>query len=62
MPIHVTVPGSPVDARHLPEPPPGVIVTRTPPLRLDDVEIVDGIRVTAPSRTLIDRLIAEFCT
>lgn len=54
MPIHVTLPGCPADPRELPEPPPGVIVTYSPPLHPDDVEVVDGIPVTSPSRTLID--------
>ena len=52
-PIHVTVPGSPGDPRE-DRSIPGVIVHRTPPLHPDDVMVIDGLRVTSPSRTLID--------
>lgn len=51
--IHVTVPGRPTDPR-LDESISGVVIHRTPPLHPDDVWIVDGIRITSPSRTLID--------
>jgi hypothetical protein len=52
-PIHVTVPGSaddPRDATSIP----GVVIHRQPPLHPDDLTTLNGIPVTAPSRTLID--------
>jgi hypothetical protein len=52
-PIHVLIPGSRDDPRTAAAPP-GVTVHRGPPLHLDDVTTHDGIRVTSPSRTLID--------
>jgi hypothetical protein len=52
-PIHITVPGSPDDPRFA-DPPPGVVVHYTPPLHPDDLCVVDGIRCTSPSRTLVD--------
>lgn len=53
-PIHITVPGSPDDPRDPPAAPPGVIVHYAPELHPDDVCVVDGLRVTSVSRTLID--------
>jgi hypothetical protein len=53
LPIHVFVPGSSDDPReesHIP----GVVVHHGPPLHPDDVTVLHGIRVTSPSRTLID--------
>jgi hypothetical protein len=52
-PIHVSVHGSADDPR-LATSIPGVAIHRQPPLHPDDVTIHDGIRVTSPSRTLID--------
>lgn len=52
-PVHIVVPGLPDDPRDVPEIP-GVVVHRCPPLHPDDLWVVDGIRVTSPSRTLID--------
>ncbi|MFN8152173.1 MAG: hypothetical protein U0R24_13750 [Solirubrobacterales bacterium] len=52
-PIHVTVPGSPDDPR-VPKSMPGVVVHHVPELHPDDVCIFRGIRMTTPSRTLID--------
>lgn len=56
--IHVTVPGLPTDPRD-DQPIPGVVIHRSPPLHPDDVCILYGLRVTSPSRTLID--CAEEC-
>ena len=53
-PIHVTVPANPDDPRLPGEVPEGVIVHYVPELHPDDVCEVDGLRVTSPSRTLID--------
>lgn len=53
-PIHVTVPGSPDDPRAPGSAPEGVVVHHVPELHPDDVWVVDGIRTTSPSRTLID--------
>lgn len=53
-PIHVTVPGSPDDPRAPSNPPEGVVVHYVPELHPDDVCVVEGIRTTTPSRTLID--------
>jgi hypothetical protein len=53
LPIHVYVPGSVNDPR-AEEDIPGVVVHRGPPLHPDDVTVLHGIRVTSPSRTLID--------
>jgi hypothetical protein len=52
--IHVTIPGSPDDPRTARAAPPGVVVHYAPELHPDDVWVVDGIRVTSVSRTLID--------
>lgn len=52
-PIHITVPGSPDDPRSA-VPPPGVIVHYVPELHPDDVEVIDGLRMTTVARTLID--------
>jgi len=52
-PIHITIPGSGDDPRR-DEPMPGIVVRRTPPLHPDDVTVVNGLRVTSVSRTLID--------
>lgn len=57
-PIHVTIPGSPADPRD-DRSIPGIVIHRSPPLHPDDVWIVDGLRITSPSRTLID--CAEDC-
>lgn len=53
-PIHITIPGSPDDPRSARPMPPGVIVHYAPALHPDDVDVIDGIRVTSVSRTLID--------
>ena len=53
-PIHITVPGNPDDPRNVLDVPEGVIVHYVPELHPDDVCVVDGIRTTSPSRTLID--------
>jgi hypothetical protein len=52
-PIHVTVAGAPDDPRAMREIP-GVKVHHVPELHPDDVTVLHGIRVTSPSRTLID--------
>ena len=52
-PIHVSVPGSADDPRTAASIP-GVVIHRGPPLHPDDVTTHNGIRVTSPSRTLID--------
>jgi hypothetical protein len=52
-PIDVYVPGSASNPR-TDTAIPGVAVRRGPQLHPDDVTTVDGIRVTSPSRTLID--------
>ncbi len=52
-PIHVTVPGSPDDPR-VPKSMPGVVVHHVPELHPDDVCVHNGLRMTTPSRTLID--------
>ena len=53
-PIHVTVPCSADDPRRSRPDPPGVVVHYVPELHPDDVTVVDGIRMTTPSRTLVD--------
>lgn len=53
-PIHVTVPGSPDDPRAPRDIPESVIVHYVPELHPDDVCLVNGLRTTSPSRTLID--------
>ena len=58
-PIHVYVPGSGDDPRET-APVPGVVVHRGPALHPDDITTHRGIRVTSPSRTLID--LAEVMT
>jgi hypothetical protein len=58
-PVHVYVPGSVDDPRATPSIP-GVVIHRGPPLHPDDVTTLDGMRITSPSRTLID--IAEVVT
>jgi hypothetical protein len=52
--IHVTVPGRPDDPRTAVPQIPGVVVHYVSELHPDDVTVLDGIRVTSPSRTLID--------
>jgi hypothetical protein len=52
-PIHVTVPGSAQDPR-VDTSIPGVVIHHVPELHPDDVTVIDGLRVTSPSRTLID--------
>jgi predicted transcriptional regulator of viral defense system len=52
-PIHVYVPGSANDPRDE-EDIPGIVIHRGPELHPDDVTVHNGIRVTSPSRTLID--------
>jgi hypothetical protein len=52
-PIDVTVPGSGDDPRTA-EAIPGVVIHRGPPLHPDDVTTLNGLRITSPSRTLID--------
>jgi hypothetical protein len=53
-PIHVTVPCSEDDPRRSRPDPPGVVVHYVPELHPDDVTVVDGIRTTSVSRTLVD--------
>lgn len=53
-PIHITVPGSPDDPRAPRDVPEGVVIHYVPELHPDDVCVVEGIRTTSPSRTLID--------
>ena len=53
-PIDVFLPADPNDPRFHEPDPPGIVVHRGPPLHPDDIATVDGIRVTSPSRTLID--------
>lgn len=52
--IHVSVPCSPDDPRVPRDIPEGVVVHYAPELHPDDVCVVDGLRTTSPSRTLID--------
>jgi hypothetical protein len=52
-PIHVTVPGSADDPCSTAAVP-GVVIHRGPPLHPNDVTTIEGLRVTSPSRTLID--------
>jgi hypothetical protein len=52
--IHITLPASSDDPRTPVEAPPGVVIHYAPSLHPDDVCVVDGLRVTSPSRTLID--------
>jgi hypothetical protein len=59
-PIHVTVVGSPDDPRTRVDPPPGVVVTYSPPLHPDDLSVVRGIPCTSVARTLVD--LAEVMT
>lgn len=53
-PIHVTVPRSPDDPRAPSAVPEGVVIHHVPEIHPDDVCVVEGIRMTTPSRTLID--------
>jgi hypothetical protein len=53
-PIHITVAGSPDDPRTRVDPPPGVVVSYSPPLHPDDRAIVNGIPCTSVARTLVD--------
>jgi hypothetical protein len=53
-PIHITIPGSPEDPRSNGLSLPGVVIHYVPELHPDDLAIVDGLRVTSVSRTLID--------
>lgn len=52
--IHITVPASPSDPRTRQLTPSGVTVHYTPALHPDDVCVIDGVRTTSPSRTLVD--------
>lgn len=52
--IHVTVPGSPDDPRVPCDVPAGMVVHHVPELHHDDICVVNGLRTTSPSRTLID--------
>jgi hypothetical protein len=52
-PIHVSIPGSAEDPRTEASIS-GVVIHRGPPLHPEDVTTLDGVRVTSPSRTLID--------
>jgi len=54
VPIEIVVPASPGDPREPVAVPDGVLLRHCPPLHPDDVDIVDGVPVTSPSRTLID--------
>jgi hypothetical protein len=58
-PIHITIPGSAGDPRD-DHSIPGIVIHHAPPLHPDDLDVVDGIPVTSPSRTLID--LAEVMT
>jgi hypothetical protein len=58
-PLHITVAGFPGDPRTAPTTP-GVKVHHVPELHPDDVTVHHGIRMTTPSRTLID--LAECAT
>jgi hypothetical protein len=51
--VHITLPGSAKDPRSE-RSIPGVEIHHAPPLHPDDIVVVDGLRVTSPSRTLID--------
>jgi hypothetical protein len=52
--IHISVPASEHDPRNpLPEMP-GIVIHYVPDLHPDDVEVVNGLRVTSVERTLID--------
>jgi hypothetical protein len=53
-PIHITVPASAHDPRNPPPNVPGIVIHYVPDLHPDDVEEVDGLRVTSLARTLID--------
>lgn len=53
-PIHVTVAGHPGDPRSPAAAHPGIVVHYVPELHPDDVDVIDGLRVTSASRTLID--------
>lgn len=53
-PIHITVAGSSDDPRSPTRFPPGVIVHHVAELHPDDVCTLHGMRVTSPSRTIID--------
>jgi hypothetical protein len=59
-PVHVTVAGAGDDPRAALSSLPGVVIHRGPPLHPDDVTTHHGMRVTSPSRTLID--LAEVMT
>jgi hypothetical protein len=52
-PLHLSVIGSDEDPRTT-RSIPGVVIHRVPELHPDDITTVNGIRVTSPSRTLID--------
>lgn len=53
-PVDVYLPALAQDPRRPAGDPPGLRVRRGPPLHPDDVTVLDGVPVTAPSRTLID--------
>ena len=52
--VHVTIAGSPDDPRASHEAPKGVVAHYVPELHPDDLCVVNGLRTTSPSRTLID--------
>src|SRR3954454_17587122 len=53
-PIHITIQGDADDPRSHMAAPPGIIIHRSPPLHLDDLDEIDGIPVTSLARTLVD--------
>jgi hypothetical protein len=53
-PIRITIPGSPEDPHSHVLSLPGVVVHHAPEFHPDDLAVVDGLRVTSVSRTLID--------
>jgi hypothetical protein len=52
--IHISVPASEHDPRNPLPDVPGIVIHYVPDLHPDDVEEVDGLRVTSVARTLID--------
>jgi hypothetical protein len=53
-PVHITIPGCSDDPRAPALELPGVVIHREPELHPDDVTVVDGLRMTSVSRTLVD--------
>jgi hypothetical protein len=52
--IHISVPASEHDPRNPLPHVPGIVIHYVPDLHPDDVEVVNGLRVTSLARTLID--------